>query len=115
MPEKDALLEMNWVSLLEKQWNSVKQCAMLTPLVFRLNIKPWTVALAICPTLVLNCIGQKLWVRPFTSKVESKVETTTITATLPHVRATLLPVEPETEHTPLIVPPRPWPVVLIVH
>jgi hypothetical protein len=115
MPEKDALLEMNWVSLLEKQWNSVKQCAMLTPLVFRLNIKPWTVALAICPTLVLNCIGQKLWVRPFTSKVESKVETTTITATLHHVLPTLPPVDSTNNRTPLIVPPRTWPMVPIVH
>jgi hypothetical protein len=111
MPEKDALLEMNWVSLLEKQWNSVKQCAMLTPLVFRWNIRLRTVALAVCPPLALLHIWEMMHRRPFTPKVK----TTTITATLPHVRATLLPVEPETEHTPLIVPPRPWPVVPIVH
>jgi hypothetical protein len=39
-PGKDALVEMNWVSLLEKQWTSVKQTALMTPLVFRWNGKP---------------------------------------------------------------------------
>jgi len=77
MPEKDALLEMNWVSLLEKQWNSVKQCAMLTPLVFRWNGKTWTVALASCPTVVLLTFRLVVKRRTFTSKVQ----TTTITAT----------------------------------
>ena len=42
-PKKDAQVEMNWVSQREKQWSSVKKCAMLSKLVSRLNgkrIKP---------------------------------------------------------------------------
>ena len=69
IPGKDALVEMNWVSLLEKQWTSVKQTALMTPLVFRWNGKTWTVALASCPTVVLLTFRLVVKRRTFTSKV----------------------------------------------
>jgi hypothetical protein len=68
-PKKDALLEMNWVSQLGKQWTSVKQTAMLTPLVFRWNGKTRTVALASCPTVVLMTFRLVVKRQTFTSKV----------------------------------------------
>ena len=68
-PGKDALVEMNWVSLLEKQWTSVNKTALMTPLVFRWNGKTRTVALASCPTVVLLTFRLVVKRRTFTSKV----------------------------------------------
>jgi len=68
-PGKDALVEMNWVSLLEKQWTSVNKTALMTPLVFRWNGKTWTVALASCPTVVLLTFRLVVKRRTFTPKV----------------------------------------------